>query len=431
VFYNILQRYTFKELLKSFLMTVIILTGIFFLVGSLQMIRKYSTYITFLDIIVLSPLMMGNALAFTIPMSMLATTTLFYGRMAQEREFLILRVAGIHSKKIFQSAFCIGGFLCIICFYLNAELMPLASRKQSELKYKAIEVLLNATFSSQETSITYIPNLLIRYKSLENGFFQNLIIHHLDNKKIQNEILATSGRLTYDKRRSLLTFHLKDGIITHFSNSIRDENKENRFTFQEFTLPIPLDSKQKKDVMKVKYKSFHDLMVWMDTWKEFIPKLRVLLQEIEQEEDGHWEDFLERNNDVLKKYFKMYYADKSSPKKKFEKFIEKESLIDNIKYSCTVWNDHQWRWHNRIAMGLAPLLVVFLGSSLGLLIHHSNRLFAFGVSALPVMLIYYPLQMLGESLTDNYILSPWLGAWLGTIVTGILGIVLLGIVYRK
>jgi len=403
---KILQRYITKELIKSFLMTVGILTTLFFLITAMQMIRKYSSYITFLDVITMSPLLMGHALAFSIPMSMLAATTLFYGKMAQDKEILILRVSGIHAQKIFQPSFLLGGVLCILCFYLNAELMPMALRQRSQLQYKAIDVLLNATFSTQGTNITFIPNFSIRYQTLKDGEFKNIIIDHIENNNISQEILASSGKLTYDRNKGLLTFYLKNGSITNIVVNKKEEvlssnQKETRFAFQEFTLPIPLSTERKTVKLKVKEKGFKQLMADREKWQ------------------GKYDEVTQR----IKKL-----ESKSNNQDKEKEILEAKKLQKSCKIML---NDHIWRWHNRIAMALAPLLVVCLGSSLGLLIQHSNRLFAFGVSALPIMLIYYPLQMLGETLTDRMVINPILGAWLGTIVTGGIGIILLWIVYRK
>ena len=175
---GILQRYIIKELLKALFLTFVILTLIFFIIISIQFVHKYSDYLSLLDFIFIAPYLVVKGLSFTIPLSMLAATTLVYGRLAQDKEILILRTAGIHAGKIFSPAYAIGICVSCLCFYINANLVPYAHREWKEIKYKAIEVLLRANFSSKETTIDFIPNIRIYYRSLKNGEFQKLVIQN-------------------------------------------------------------------------------------------------------------------------------------------------------------------------------------------------------------------------------------------------------------
>ena len=369
-------------------MTLVILTSVFFLIITMQIVQKYSAYLSFLDLLAISPYLIGNALSFTIPMALLASTTLTYGRMSQDREILILRAAGIHARKIFRPAFVFSLFLCFICFYLNAELLPLTLVKRQSLKYKAIEVLLRASFSSKETTIDFIPNIRIHYKRLYKGEFQRLVIQHLKfeqqgtKKKgfiVKDEILASSGKLVYDKSKKLLTFYLKRGSICHIGTAKDARRKrEERFLFDQLALPLPLERHRKMRLNKTKYKRFAQLTKDTGVWHKRLFNVENKIKKIQQ---SHLS-----KNEQQKQLSPLLV----SKKKAHKKYIE-----------------HLLAWHSCLAMSLAPLLIVCLGASLGLLIQHSNRLVAFGASAIPVILIYYPQQILGQNMAENYIISPF------------------------
>ena len=410
--FGILQRYILKELLEAFFMTLIILTSVFFLVVTMQIVHKYSTYLSFLDLLSVSPYLIGNALSFTIPMALLSSTTITYGRMSQDREILILRAAGIHARKIFRPAFILGFVLCFVCFYLNSELLPLTLLKRKSLKYKAIEVLLRASFSSKETTIDFIPDIRIHYKRLYRGEFQRLVIQHLKFEllgakeagfAVRDEILASSGKLVYDKQRKLLTFYLKKGSICHIGIAKNSGiKKEERFFFDQLALPLPLKNRQKMKLNRTKYKRFRQLTEDMDAWNKQLCNVEKKIKEIRQ----------------------IHPLD--SPQKK-----RLSLLLTTRKKAHRKYIEHLFAWHTCLAMSLAPLLIVCLGASLGLLIRHSNRLVAFGASAIPLLLVYYPLQICGRSMVENYVISPFWGGWLGNFATGGMGIVLLWYVYRK
>ena len=405
--FSILQRYIYKELSKAFLLTLFILTSIFFLVAAMQMVRRYSQFLSFIDLITLSPYILGNALSLTIPMAMLAATTLVYGRLSQDKEILVLRAAGIHAREIFRPAFFIGLLLAGICLYLNAELVPYTYVKQKEIRYQAISVLLKASFGKEETTIDYIPNLYIYYKRLHRGKFRELVIQHARNNQVIDEILARTGSLVYDRTTRMLTFHLENGSISHINRRQSEKNgkshksHEERLFFKKLVFPVPLtDTSQKVKLDRAKYKNIALLVQDMNIWYENSLQLASMIF------------FAKRAKPPTDPaYIKGLYAAKAQAYSKY--------------------NSHLVELHNRFAMALAPLLVVFVGASLGLIIQHSNRLVAFGVSAIPVILIYYPLQIWGETMAEKQALPVFLGVWLSNFVTGGLGIGLLWHVYRK
>lgn len=392
---RILYRYISKELIRAFLLSLFILTMVFFLVISMRMVTKYSQYISFLDWIALSPYICANAFSLTIPLALLAATTLTYGRMSQDKEILILRTAGIHTQEILKPALLIGLFLSGICFYLNSEIVPLTVKKQKEIKFKALEVLLEASFSSRETSIDFIPGIRIYYQALDNGEFKHLIIQQINNEmQVIHEILADRGKLLYDKTKTLLTFDLKNVSLSHITPQNKEKKeKEERFFFDRFTLPVPLTA-PKMDTNKNKYKDFSALAQEMQ-------ELYVSFLQLEE---------------------KCKATENPQEKKKYQ--AQRDEVYAE-------YIDYVWRWHSRIALSLGPLLIVFLGTSLGLLIQHSNRLVGFAISSLPIVLVYYPLDILGEVLVERCVLHPIMGAWISTCVTASIGFILLWILYKK
>ncbi len=402
---GILQRYIYKEIFLTLSLILTILTLIFFLVVTMQFVQRYSEYISFLDFIALAPYLMIKIVVFTMPLGMLAATTIFYGRMANDREILILRAAGIHSRNIFRPAFIIGFVLAICSLYINHELVPYSFFKQQEIRYKALETILRANFSSKGTTIDYIPNVRISYRELKDGQFRNLVIQSLEQEQVVSEILAESGILVFEKQQKILTFCLNNGTFCNIplSNSSK-KVREERVFFKELNFPIPIarSPQEETNYGRAKNKRYKELLRDIEIWQKRMISCQNTLIKFQELEEG---------KKVSKKVF-------DAEKKEFEHAKEK-------------YFTHLLVWHNRTAISLAPWIVVFLGVSLGLLVQHSNRLVAFAVSALPVILIYYPIQMFGQYMAENSYIPIWLGGWLGTLVTGSLGISLLFYVYRR
>ncbi len=85
----------------------------------------------------------------------------------------------------------------------------------------------------------------------------------------------------------------------------------------------------------------------------------------------------------------------------------------------------------RASLPLACVIVVLLGAPLGMLVRHSNRLVAFGVSAIPVFGVYYPLMVVGEYLTTAAGLAPSIAMQLPNAALGLLGLGLMWHAYRR
>lgn len=404
--YKILDRYIFIDLVKTFLLTLCILSAMFFLVLSLQVVRKYSQFISVLDILAMAPYTIGKSISFTIPLAMLATTTLIYGRMAYEREILILRAAGIHFYHIIRPSFLLGFLLCCLCLYLNGNIAPYTMHKQREMLYRALEAIVSTTFPSEETTIDFIPNVCVYYRRLRQGQFQHLVLQHITQNAVTQEIIADTGSLEYEKDKKLLTFHLTHGSITHISRGSKQVSidkdsqvKEEKLFFDAISIPISLPQEESTlSRNRSKYKYMSELSHDMKKLAKRLREIRSRLQDLRQNLSGNTQEL--------------------------------EALQQEYRIILEEHRNHAMEWHERLANSLASLLVVLLGAPLGMLIRHENRLVAFGVGALPVLLIYYPLQMLGSVLLKKGI-PPFIAAWLGTTVTSLLGLALLLWLYRK
>ncbi|MGH9880125.1 MAG: LptF/LptG family permease, partial [Pyrinomonadaceae bacterium] len=80
--------------------------------------------------------------------------------------------------------------------------------------------------------------------------------------------------------------------------------------------------------------------------------------------------------------------------------------------------------HRRIALSVSPLLFAILGGALGMRVKRGGR--ALGVLlALAVVVIYYLISLLGESLARVGTLSPVVGAWMATAVMIVVSAMLL------
>ena len=82
-------------------------------------------------------------------------------------------------------------------------------------------------------------------------------------------------------------------------------------------------------------------------------------------------------------------------------------------------------FHFRNAGSLTALVFMLMGVPLGILSKRGNVLMAFAVSFFAVLAVFYPLTIIGDMLSRDGRMTPWLALWLPNIVVGSMGLVLM------
>jgi len=128
-----LHAYVLRELLKSFALAVPALAALFTMAGGLYDVLRFES-VTTADLFTMLPMLLPVAVTITMPIAALLATTLTYGRLAADNEFLACRAAGINIHRLFLPAMLLAVFVALFtAFSLNA-LMP---RLIKEVEYFA------------------------------------------------------------------------------------------------------------------------------------------------------------------------------------------------------------------------------------------------------------------------------------------------------
>lgn len=392
-FVKVIQRYILLELLKSFILTFIVLTSIVFVISTWQIIRYYGEYLQVTTILTAIPFIIGKSISFTLPMSLLPAVTITYGRMTHENEILILRTTGMYAISYLAPAFIIGIFFSVLCVYLNCEVIPWMNKKRDALTRYAVELIISTSFSSGQNTIDFIPDVKIRYDSLSRGKFNKLFIQRLalqeDQYYVAQEIVAKSGSLVFDTTKNILNFQLENGVISHI-NREHEFGKtivEKRFSFEYISIPIQLSPPDNEIADRAKYKPIFELIRDTQKMGKEIERLRAM---------GKIPAQFDREVPLYEQYY-----------------------------------DNRVVIHERFASGFTPIIIILIGAPLGILIRHSNPLVAFGVSAIPMFVFYYPLMMVGKTLAEEAKISAFVGTWMSNVIMLILGFFLVVYISRK
>jgi lipopolysaccharide export LptBFGC system permease protein LptF len=89
------------------------------------------------------------------------------------------------------------------------------------------------------------------------------------------------------------------------------------------------------------------------------------------------------------------------------------------------WIDAQSEYHFRNAGSATCFIFMLIGIPLGILARRGSFTVALAISFAAVLLIHYPLMMIGQTLADDGYLAPWIAEWMANAVLGCIGLGLL------
>jgi lipopolysaccharide export system permease protein len=87
--------------------------------------------------------------------------------------------------------------------------------------------------------------------------------------------------------------------------------------------------------------------------------------------------------------------------------------------------------HKRLSPSLSCLVFVLIGIPLGIKTRCGNILISIGISFLLVLVLYYPLVMLGWILAEDLTLPVIPAVWGANMIVGVVGIIFFQQVFRK
>lgn len=327
-------------------------------------------------LVTLAAALLPGVLIFSIPLATLAGIIIGFSRMGSDSEIVAMRAAGIGSWTMIWPALLIGLLFTGATTYLHLKEAPEAAR---DLERIAVEGMLAKLESPVEPrTFSTLPRYVIyvRDGNKEQGTWGRVFIFEQRTGNTTKVYTARSGRIDAAGDKSELV--LTDVLSTEFPGAATEGE-----TKQAAATNILSENNAEKSYVVDRS---DQLRFSINTGRaEIIDRLN---QRDTNADAMEWSELRER-------------VDSGSP--------------DEKKEALRILN-------RRAALSLAPLVFSLLGATLGLRIRRGGR----GVGVLLtliVVIIYYLLSLMGESMARAETVAPNLGPWLATIF--ILGLTVL------
>ncbi len=386
-----------------------------------------------------------------LPMSILLTSLLTFGNMAEQLELTALKSAGIPLIRIMRPLIITAAMLMCVSFYFQNNISPKAQTEMARMLYSmkntspALEIPEGIFYNG-------IPNinLYVERKDADTGMLYGVIIYKIDNGIEKAQIVVSdSAKLETTADKHFLKLSVYNGEqfenLSASTNNLLSKSQVpyDRETFQYKTLLIDFDSDF--DLM-----SAEDLKNTADTKP---------LDQLKADADSmtHLYDSLGCNNyvELAPRYLQTGYltpAD-SALAATMARHLDIDTLISNLPQdrrlrmlqtaSSTVgsmlveleWRTpvshdgyymirrHQIKWHDKFTSALACLFFFFIGAPLGAIIGKGGLGVSTIVSVL-IFIIYYIISISGMKLARDGTWNIVYGMWIATCIMTPIGVFL-------
>ena len=439
---NTLNKYLVKESLIPFLLSLGVITTVLFLQFLIRAIDRFLG--KGLDVwIILEYLYLNLAwiIALSVPMSLLISTVMTYGRMSQDNEITALKAAGVSVFSIIKPAVFFGGFVGLILCLFNNFVLP-------DMNYHARLLARDIYQKSPELTIEpgYFINTIPQYsmivREMEGNDFKDVKIFSKYSGTEQVTIYADKGKLT--SQDDIIVLDLENGEIHEID--LEDYNHYRRIKFITHQISIPIDdlllNRNNESVRTDREMKVSQMIQKIEKNNEYIVQVNNRIKTVLDNNGIAWNEELDLETvlssiEILKENSKQVKEEKTyrddisiseyEVKEKLRSFnnISRQltnefMLISNYKKTN---NKYMVEIHKKFTLAFACLLFAMTGAPLGILVRKGGITIASALS-IAFFLVYYIMLIWGEQLADRNLLDPTFGSWMPNIILFIVGLVL-------
>ena len=369
---RILARYILKEFFPPFIIALICFTFILIFDDLFRLTKLFvQKGISPIYLVELLTYVMPATVVLSLPMAALVAILLSLGRLSTDNEIIAMKAHGVAFHHLMLPLLGITTVLSVVDLGLMDYALPKANLAYATLKRDIQRH--NPTFILEEATVMKElerEGKLWMYESTDakSGRMQEVKIWDGIWSGRPRFSHAREGSLGFENGRAMLTLY--DGLTYEPTTDNSDGYRITKFQQQQLALQLT------EDLERGAFQNKTPRSMRISQLKEFVTDLRSAVE-----------------------------------------------TSQNPDYTLSKLRFAQVEYHKKFSIPFACLAFGLTGVPLGLMVKQSGRMIGFGVG-LAVILIYYLLLQIGQSVGLNGMLSPALAMWLPNVVIGIFGIAL-------
>tara|TARA_B100001094_G_scaffold36467_1_gene30591 strand:+ start:720 stop:2033 length:1314 start_codon:yes stop_codon:yes gene_type:complete len=421
---KVLNKYLLKELTTPFFTTFFVLIFVLlsqFILKNLD--RFLGKGLSFG--IILKFLFLNSAwiVSLAIPMAVLVTTLITFGKLSSNNEITAFKASGITYNALLKPCLVFSLLVLMLLVPYNLWLLPEMNHNVRKLSYKISKNRPDIEFNENMLN-TLSDKTIYLGDRINSNSFSNVII--FDNKHMNslNTIMADKGEFLSMNDGILL--NLNDGSIHESSLA----NQEYRKTFfNNYKIAIPFDELGYNDANNL-IRQEREMNIHLLIEKNNYFKNKLTLEKRELTKNKNLLIALNDSINIINTG-SLDILSKNKLNKKInitKKKKEKNKRLIPI-YAKEI-NKFAVEIHKKFSVPFACIIFILLGMPLGILAKKSNMGVSVSIS-LVVFIIYWIFLILGEELADNTIINPTIAMWAPNIFLGLLSYYLYSLISKE
>ncbi len=391
-----------------------------------------------LDLLTISKLLFYATARFVpiaLPISVLLSSIMTFGNIAEKNELIAIKSAGISLKKCMKPLLIFIIIISSFSFLFSNYFMPYANLKAGSLLYdirkqkpalNIKEGIFNNELSGYSIKID---------KKLENGIdLEGIMIYdHTSEEGNDKVIIAEKGQMYLSENENYFIISLENGY-SYFEMNINKKGEKRplqRSQFKKDILRFDLSDFGMKRTSEELYRNHYAMMnnaqlsVAIDSiYSKSNTKLYLYKSNISNKIKFDFQKLgnnLKRKDNNIAHYKSIIYSNAISSVKYIKSMLN--NIISDQNYYQKIAVKHKVEWHRKWSLAAACIIFFLIGAPLGAIIRKGG----FGmpvIVSVGFFITYHIVSVTAEKMVKESEISVFVGMWIANLLLLPIGIIL-------
>jgi len=396
-----------------------------------------------------------------VPMAVLASTLMAFGKFSELNELTALRASGVSSFEMIKPVLMLGTLLFVFMTWFSNEVVPEANQKARSL---FIDIRLKKPGFDLKPNVFYDGidgyTFLVKHINTETDSLYDVTLYQEAGKNRYRAYITAEKGLLKSENEETLTLFLHSGESTRFINTRRSGNEMiERSRFDQYRLSFDLSelsfsrsdpnnrgnsdrTMRAQAMLAVADSLTKEIKSQINQEHNFDRALKPVIENTTRETNEpeklniNTERWQADSSYVPPKgskyfttsYFTSYHQQNRTHENSIAQFRTYKSSLENVLSNI------EWRKkriakflvevHKKVSIPFACIVFVLIGAPIGILTRKGNIGYAALISA--IILTFYWISIIqGEKLADRLFITPFQGMWFSNILLSLIGIYLI------
>lgn len=359
---RILDRYIIRETLGPFVIALVVFTFILLIPWIVElaerMIAKGVPWPMLLQAMVT---LIPQALGLTIPMSLLISLLVAFGRLSGDREIVVMMACGISPYRLMRPVGALALAAWAATSWVMLDAIPSANQSYRELSVKIVqdraeqEVRPRVFFEDFPKMVLYVRNVVGA-----GAGWEGVLAADTTNEAQPEVFVAAKGRMLVDREGKTIQMLLEDG--TRHRTSATDPSFYEVLRFKQIVVSLDPES--------------------------------------------------------------VFPRSGPAPGDREMSIAQLKQRIADMKTQNISTHNPEMEIQKKFSIPVACFVFALVGLALGVSNRKDGKMASF-VTGIAVIFVYYVLLFTSQSMTKGHLMPAWLAMWVPNIILGIAGAVML------